>query len=200
MAAQGEFRSDLYYRLNVFPISLPPLRARSEDIPALVEYFVEIFSRRLGTQIESIPLEAMGAFQPYSWPGNVRELQNLVERSVILANSGVLANPLAGPENPFPASVPQAVASAAGSTKLRLPHGSLTPSDDFFTKLGLGTSRQQNSNRWGSHVVRDIENRQTATVGAAGDLRDVSHHGRLKEGRRHHTAASILELCWRRAN
>jgi transcriptional regulator with GAF, ATPase, and Fis domain len=112
MVAQGEFRSDLYYRLNVFPILLPPLRARCEDVPALVEYFVEIFCRRLGKEIERIPLETMAAFQSYSWPGNVRELQNLVERAVILADDGVLANPLA-------ASVPQAVSSAAGPTKLK---------------------------------------------------------------------------------
>jgi transcriptional regulator with GAF, ATPase, and Fis domain len=111
MAAQGEFRSDLYYRLNVFPILLPPLRARSEDIPALVEYFVGIYSRRLGRQIDSIPLETMAAFRSYSWPGNVRELQNLVERAVILADDGVLANPFAG-------SPPQAVPSAAGPPKL----------------------------------------------------------------------------------
>jgi transcriptional regulator with GAF, ATPase, and Fis domain len=110
MVAQSEFRSDLYYRLNVFPILLPPLRTRSEDIPALVEYFVGIFSRRLGTQIDSIPLETMAAFQSYAWPGNIRELQNLVERAVILADDGVLANPFASP---------QAVASAAGPTKLR---------------------------------------------------------------------------------
>jgi transcriptional regulator with GAF, ATPase, and Fis domain len=112
MVAHGEFRSDLYYRLNVFPILLPPLRARSEDIPALVEYFVGIFSRRLGKQIDSIPVEAMAAFRSHSWPGNVRELQNLVERAVIMADDGVLANPLAP-------SAPQAVASAAGSTKLK---------------------------------------------------------------------------------
>ena len=119
MVAQGEFRSDLYYRLNVFPILLPPLRERSEDISALVEYFVGIFSRGLGKQIDSIPLETMDAFGSYSWPGNVRELQNLVERAVILANDGVLANPLTAPANPFPASVPQAVAGADRSTKLR---------------------------------------------------------------------------------
>jgi transcriptional regulator with GAF, ATPase, and Fis domain len=112
MAGQGEFRSDLYYRLNVFPILLPPLRARSEDIPALVEYFVGIFSRRLGRQIDSIPPETMAAFRAYSWPRNIRELQNLVERAVILADDGVLANP-------FAASISQAVASAAAPPKLR---------------------------------------------------------------------------------
>jgi transcriptional regulator with GAF, ATPase, and Fis domain len=104
MVAQNEFRSDLYYRLNVFPVSLPPLRARSEDVPALVEYFVGIFTRRFGKPIDSIPLETMAAFRSYSWPGNVRELQNLVERAVIMANNGVLANPFSAPAPEVPAS------------------------------------------------------------------------------------------------
>jgi transcriptional regulator with GAF, ATPase, and Fis domain len=94
MVARGQFRSDLYYRLNVFPILLPALRERREDIPALVAHFVKIFSRRMGKQIESIPSEMMMAFQWHSWPGNIRELQNLVERAVILSRDGVLPNPL----------------------------------------------------------------------------------------------------------
>jgi formate hydrogenlyase transcriptional activator len=84
----------LYYRLNVFPLFLPALRERREDIPALVTHFVDIFSRRMGKQIDSIHPETMAAFQWYSWPGNVRELQNLVERAVILSRDGVLPNPL----------------------------------------------------------------------------------------------------------
>ena len=94
MVARGQFRSDLYYRLNVFPILLPALRERREDIPALVTHFVKIFSRRMGKQIDSIPSEMMVAFQWHSWPGNIRELQNLVERAVILSRDGVLTNPL----------------------------------------------------------------------------------------------------------
>jgi transcriptional regulator with GAF, ATPase, and Fis domain len=94
MVARGQFRSDLYYRLNVFPILLPTLRERREDIPALVTHFVSVFSRRMGKQIDSIPPDAMAAFQWHSWPGNIRELQNLVERAVILARDGVLPNPL----------------------------------------------------------------------------------------------------------
>src|SRR5438309_9175826 len=94
MVRRNEFRSDLYYRLNVFPVLLPPLRARSEDIPALVAHFVEIFGRKMGKLIEDIPEETLSAFSSYSWPGNVRELQNLIERAVILANDGVLPNPL----------------------------------------------------------------------------------------------------------
>jgi formate hydrogenlyase transcriptional activator len=94
MVARGQFRSDLYYRLNVFPILLPALRERREDIPALVTHFVKIFSRRMGKQIDNVPSEMMMAFQWHSWPGNIRELQNLVERAVILARDGVLPNPL----------------------------------------------------------------------------------------------------------
>jgi formate hydrogenlyase transcriptional activator len=94
MVARGQFRSDLYYRLNVFPILLPSLRERREDIPALVTHFVKMFSRRMGRQVDCIPPETMVAFQSYSWPGNIRELQNLVERAVILSRDGVLPNPL----------------------------------------------------------------------------------------------------------
>ena len=94
MVTRNEFRNDLYYRLNVFPLSLPALRERREDIPALLEHFVEIFSRRTGRQIHHIPPETVAAFSSYSWPGNIRELQNLVERAVVLAKDGVLPNPL----------------------------------------------------------------------------------------------------------
>jgi formate hydrogenlyase transcriptional activator len=94
MVKRNEFRRDLYYRLNVFPIPLPPLRARREDIPALVEHFVEIYSHRMGKQIDEVPAEAMRVFMGYSWPGNIRELQNFIERSVILSNGTVLRPPL----------------------------------------------------------------------------------------------------------
>ena len=97
MVDQGNFRSDLYYRLNVFPIELPPLRERREDIPALVMHFVEILGRRMGREIEHIPPETMSALSSYPWPGNIRELQNLIERAVILSNEGVLPNPLPTP-------------------------------------------------------------------------------------------------------
>src|ERR1700739_2050997 len=93
MANRGEFRSDLYYRLNVFPILLPPLRERREDIPALVNHFVEIHSRRMSREIHHIPATTMSALTSYGWPGNIRELQNLIERAVILSNDGVLHDP-----------------------------------------------------------------------------------------------------------
>jgi formate hydrogenlyase transcriptional activator len=94
MVRRGEFRSDLYFRLNVFPILVPPLRERHEDIPELVMHFVEKIGRRVGKKIEHIPPATMSALTSYEWPGNIRELQNLIERAVILANDGVLPNPL----------------------------------------------------------------------------------------------------------
>jgi formate hydrogenlyase transcriptional activator len=98
MTRQGDFRSDLYYRLNVFPILMPALRARREDIPALVKHFVEFSVRRTGRQVDYIPQETMDALSSYSWPGNIRELQNLIERAVILSDDGVLPNPLPAAE------------------------------------------------------------------------------------------------------
>jgi len=99
MVKRNEFRSDLYYRLNVFPVPLPPLRARREDIPALVAHFVEIYARRMGKQIEDIPPETMSTLVSYQWPGNIRELQNFMERSVILTSGSVLHAPLASLES-----------------------------------------------------------------------------------------------------
>jgi transcriptional regulator with GAF, ATPase, and Fis domain len=105
MVNRGEFRSDLYYRLNVFPVRLPPLRERREDIPALVVHFVEILGRRMGREIEYIPPETMSALISYKWPGNIRELQNLIERAVILSNDGVLPNPLPTAKTEQPAAI-----------------------------------------------------------------------------------------------
>jgi formate hydrogenlyase transcriptional activator len=98
MVVRQVFRSDLYYRLNVFPIELPPLRERPQDIPQLIAHFVKGFASRMGKPIPHIPAESMAAFTSYSWPGNVRELQNLIERAVIRSNNGVLPNPLQGLE------------------------------------------------------------------------------------------------------
>jgi PAS domain S-box-containing protein len=90
LVAEHRFRSDLYYRLNVFPIRVPALRERPEDVPLLVRHFAEIFSRRMGKLIQSIPADTMSALISYDWPGNVRELQNVIERAVILSSRGVL--------------------------------------------------------------------------------------------------------------
>jgi formate hydrogenlyase transcriptional activator len=92
--AAREFRSDLYYRLHVFPVHMPPLRERGKDIELLVHYFVQKFSRRMNKQIETIPWEAMNALARWEWPGNVRELENFIERSVILSEGTILNVPL----------------------------------------------------------------------------------------------------------
>ena len=90
MIAEGRFRRDLYYRLNVFPIALPPLRERTDDIPRLVRHFTQGFARRMGRRIETIPPSVMDALVRYPWPGNVRELQNVIERAVILSKGPTL--------------------------------------------------------------------------------------------------------------
>jgi formate hydrogenlyase transcriptional activator len=94
MIADQQFRMDLYYRLNVFPLSVPPLRDRGVDIPMLVRYFAQKFSRRMNKRIETIPAETFAALSAYSWPGNVRELENLIERAVILSSGTSLQIPL----------------------------------------------------------------------------------------------------------
>src|SRR5215472_304959 len=93
MVANREFRSDLYYRLNVFPIRIPPLRHRPEDIPLLVRYFAQKYGRRMEKQIESIPGSAMKKLSSWHWPGNIRELENFIERSVILSHGSTLQVP-----------------------------------------------------------------------------------------------------------
>jgi len=91
---QGEFRSDLFYRLNVFPVRVPPLRERREDIRLLVEHFVQKFAKRMNKSIKSIPKKTIDALTQWEWPGNVRELENFIERSVILTHGSVLESPL----------------------------------------------------------------------------------------------------------
>jgi formate hydrogenlyase transcriptional activator len=95
MVADREFRSDLYYRLNVFPIDVPPLRERTEDIQSLVRHFVSKYARRMKKTLESIPSHSMEALTRYAWPGNIRELENFIERAVILSPGPTLQIPLA---------------------------------------------------------------------------------------------------------
>jgi formate hydrogenlyase transcriptional activator len=119
MVSRNEFRSDLYYRLNVFPVELPPLRERREDIPQLATHFVEVFARRMSKQIDHIPEDVLDAFVSYSWPGNVRELQNLIERAVIRSNDGVLPNPL---PDKNPVMMPPSRDTFAASTRALILH------------------------------------------------------------------------------
>ena len=90
MVQDGKFRADLYYRLNVFPLTLPPLRERTEDIPLLANYFVQQFAEQQGKVIETIPDGVMAALEHHNWPGNIRELQNVIERGVIMTRSGLV--------------------------------------------------------------------------------------------------------------
>lgn len=105
MIADRQFRSDLYYRLNVFPIRIPPLRERPDDVPLLVRYFTEKFSRQMQKHIDSIPAASMNHLKAWHWPGNVRELENLIERSVILTSNTALQIPLAGMETGFDGAI-----------------------------------------------------------------------------------------------
>jgi formate hydrogenlyase transcriptional activator len=121
MIEEKQFRSDLYYRLNVFPIRVPPLRERPEDIPLLVQYFSQKYARRMQKQIESIPAAAMRKLARWHWPGNVRELQNLVERAVILTRSSTLA-----------ISVPEL---ANGGATLALPKASTVDEQERIVRI-----------------------------------------------------------------
>jgi formate hydrogenlyase transcriptional activator len=118
MVANREFRSDLYYRLNVFPVRLPALRERSEDIALLVRHFVDLCSKRMNKRVERVPQEAVPILLAYPWPGNVRELQNFIERSVILSPGKVLRPPLA--ELKQPAAGPDASVQSAASKVMTL--------------------------------------------------------------------------------
>ncbi len=94
MVDEKKFRADLFYRLNVFPIFIPALRERREDIPMLVSHFTQLFSHRVNKKIETVPTETMNALVAYSWPGNIRELQNVIERAVLISNGPVLKVPV----------------------------------------------------------------------------------------------------------
>jgi formate hydrogenlyase transcriptional activator len=117
MVGDGRFRSDLYYRLNVFPVVLPPLRERREDIPRLVRHFTQWFARRVGRRIESIPAPVMNALVRYSWPGNVREMQNIIERAVSLSPGPTLHIP---PGDLKPPTAPDGLAGTAVGTAVTL--------------------------------------------------------------------------------
>jgi formate hydrogenlyase transcriptional activator len=141
MVADGQFRSDLFYRLNVFPVLLPPLRERSEDIPLLVRHFTQQFAQRMSRRIESIPAEVMDALVRYPWPGNVREMQNVIERAVILSQNGRLR---VDPQSLASAAAPQelngrldAREREAIEAALRASHGRVSGPKGAARQLGL---------------------------------------------------------------
>jgi formate hydrogenlyase transcriptional activator len=106
MVEERKFRADLYYRLNVFPITLPPLRERRDDIPLLIEHFVQKFAERQGKGIVRVPDEAMELLKLYDWPGKIRELQNVIERGVIMTTGSVLSPQMMAHMRPDRGSVP----------------------------------------------------------------------------------------------
>src|SRR5262245_19644499 len=141
MVAEGQFRGDLFYRLNVFPVLLPPLRERSEDIPLLVRHFTQQFAKRMGRRIESIAAETMDALVRYSWPGNVREMQNVIERAVILSPQDRLrVEPQALASAPVPQELSgqlQAREREAIEAALRAAHGRVSGPRGAAQRLGL---------------------------------------------------------------
>ncbi len=142
MVADREFRNDLYYRLRVFPITIPPLRERREDIPLLVRYFVAKHARGMGRQIESIPSDAMRALTKWQWPGNIRELENFIERAVILSKGPSLRVPLTELEMPVDTS-PQVDSTLESSERehilrvLRETKGVIAGAKGAAARLGL---------------------------------------------------------------
>jgi formate hydrogenlyase transcriptional activator len=156
MVRHGEFRSDLYYRLNGFPVMLPPLRARRQDIALLATHFVEIFSRRMDKRIHHIPEETLSAFTSHSWPGNVRELQNLIERAVILSNNGVLPNLLSkSGSHSMTATSRQGMFNGSQKAVIRSNGGALpNPLPKSDRNSMTATSRQGTFNRFQQAAIR----------------------------------------------
>jgi formate hydrogenlyase transcriptional activator len=152
--AAGTFRSDLYYRLNVFPIALPPLRERREDIPDLVRYSVQRFARRMNKRIETIPADTLAALSEYDWPGNVRELENAIERAVIVSTGPVLRIPVADFRRRTPAPPPAAADGTLAATErdailrtLRETNGVLGGPRGAATRLGMKRTTLQSRMR-----------------------------------------------------
>src|SRR6266403_2919111 len=155
LVSERAFRSDLFYRLNVFPIQIPALRERAEDLPLLVRYFVQRFSRQLNKDVEYIPADAMDALAQYSWPGNVRELENLIERAVLLSPGRELRVPLTELKS---ASGPGA-ASGADSSSSSVSFTSLTSSNPSISTLEEA-ERQ--------HILRALKQTQWRIAGPKG--------------------------------
>jgi formate hydrogenlyase transcriptional activator len=149
--AERAFRSDLYYRLNVFPVQIPALRDRAEDIPLLVRYFVQKLSRRLNKAVEYIPADAMDALSSYSWPGNIRELENLIERAVLLSPGKELRVPL----SEIKSSSSFASESASSST-------SLTPSASVTSSISTLEEAER------QHILRALKHTQWRVAGPKG--------------------------------
>jgi formate hydrogenlyase transcriptional activator len=142
LVEERQFRADLYYRLNVFPITVPPLRERRDDIPLLVRYFVQQYARRMNRRITSIPSDAMQALTRYQWPGNIRELQNFIERAVIVSPGPTLQAPVRELKGPKGAASAAAVTLADAESEaiaraLREAGGKVGGPQGAAAKLGM---------------------------------------------------------------
>jgi DNA-binding NtrC family response regulator len=153
MIREGKFREDLFYRFNVFPIEIPPLRERREDIPRLVNYFVSKLSRRMGKKIKSIPSHSMEVLAYASWPGNVRELQNFIERAVILTQGDELYVPIAELKSAMSAPLTDSVSTFHEAERqaildaLKAASGRIAGVDGAAQRLGLKRTTLQNKMR-----------------------------------------------------
>src|SRR6266705_2027508 len=155
LVAQRAFRNDLYYRLNVFPIQIPALRERHEDIPLLVQYFVQRFSRSLNKEVEYIPAEAMDVLASYSWPGNVRELENLIERAVLLSPAKALRIPISELKS-------SALATAAGADSSSFSSASFPSSASLTSSISTLEEAER------QHILRALKQTQWRIAGTKG--------------------------------
>jgi len=174
--ADRTFRSDLYYRLNVFPIQIPALRERREDVPLLVRYFVQKFSRRLNKVVEYVPAEAMNALANYSWPGNVRELENFVERAVLLSPGKELRVPISEliSEPGLPSTATSSHRAGAPSTD--------DSSDDVPASASISTLEQAER----EHILRALQQTQWRIGGPKGaaallDMKRTTLQARMRK-------------------
>jgi formate hydrogenlyase transcriptional activator len=161
MVDEGKFRSDLYYRLHVFPLTVPPLRERKEDIPLLIRYFTQKYAKRMSRPIESIPSAAMEALTDYEWPGNIRELQNVIERSVILSPGRVLQIVLpevakSSPPSPRSPRLEESAERERILQALRECDGKVAGTDGAAARLGLRRTTLQ-SRMKKLHIERQYE-------------------------------------------
>jgi formate hydrogenlyase transcriptional activator len=155
LVADREYRSDLYYRLNVFPVTIPPLRERREDIPLLVRFFAQRFARRMKKPIESISAKTSAALTQYHWPGNVRELENVIERAVILSQGPELTVPLTELKLP-PEPVTVAVSAAAAAAVPPVSHEKSSPAASTLESVER------------DHILRVLEEVKWVVAGPGG--------------------------------
>jgi formate hydrogenlyase transcriptional activator len=175
LVSERAFRSDLYYRLNVFPIQIPALRERAEDLPLLVRYFVQRFSRQLNKEVEYIPADAMDALTQYSWPGNVRELENLIERAVLLSPGKELRVPFAELK-----STALAASAGADSSSSLTSLASLTSSASSSSPISTLEEAER------QHILRALKQTQWRIAGPKGaavllDIKRTTLQARMRK-------------------